>query len=440
MAASYNDLEKKILDAGKKLLEPRPYSISSLLLFLDDLNLALRRVDQDHPVSTQEALSPLKNAFVSERLFNHSNVHVRVAVALCIIEVMRITAPDAPYDDDKMKEIFGLVVSTFEHLSNKSSPSYTNSVLILETVDLAKICLVMLDLGCDALLIEMFQHFLKTLRFTTGLLCAAYVLLYFIYFLYRDHHPMRVSSHMENIMTLVLEESEDIPPGLLSPILGHLKKDDKKIPQVSRKLAEQVLINCASKVKTYLNEAVKSSGVSLDKYSNVVASICDGTLNALKQNEVVVQQDTQEVAEESTPEQTGVLKRRLNQEHSEEADSSEESDPAETEAQTHKRARVESGSMMENTTVEAEPARVPQPCSATHQLAKVKQSIVDTITSVRQFRSELETKEQSLVDTLTSVQQFRSELKKKEDTLEASLLEVDILGEKILGINKILNS
>lgn len=148
---------------------------------------------------------------------------------------------------------------------------------------------------------------------------------------------------------------------------------------------------------------MKSSGVSLDKYSNVVASICEGTFIGLKPNEVVAE-------------------RRWNQEHS-----SEEADPAETEAETHKRARVECISMMEKTTAEAEP-RVPQPCSVTHQLAKVKQSIVDTITSVRQFHSELETKEQSLVDSLTSVRQFRSELKKKEDNLEESLLEVDILG------------
>lgn len=61
----------------------------------------------------------------------------------------------------------------------------------------------------------------------------------------------------------------------------------QQIPQVSRKLAEQVLINCASKLKTYLAEAVKSSGISLDKYSNVVASICEGALSSLKQNGVV---------------------------------------------------------------------------------------------------------------------------------------------------------
>lgn len=60
-----------------------------------------------------------------------------------------------------------------------------------------------------------------------------------------------------------------------------------QISQVSRRLAEQVLSNCASKLKTYLTEAVKSSGVPLDKYSNIVASICEGTFSALQQDQVV---------------------------------------------------------------------------------------------------------------------------------------------------------
>ncbi|ESQ47430.1 hypothetical protein EUTSA_v10028136mg [Eutrema salsugineum] len=58
-----------------------------------------------------------------------------------------------------------------------------------------------------------------------------------------------------------------------------------------------------------------------------------------------------------------------------------------------------------------------QSCSVSEQLAKVKQSIVYTLTGIRQFRSELEIKEQNL---------------------EASLKELDVLGEKVLEINKIL--
>ncbi|KFK29744.1 hypothetical protein AALP_AA7G173300 [Arabis alpina] len=198
--------------------------------------------------------------------------------------------------------------------------------------------------------------------------------------------------------------------------------------------------------------------------------------------------DNLKVAEVSTPEKTCVhpaislISKSGHEAVSLERETvPEEEDPAEAETRTHKRARVESCSRheahdeMEKTTgaggehsyrnhkssTEPEHKKLPQPCSISDQLAKVKQSIVDTITTgrqfsseletkeqsivdtittVRKFRAELETKEQSIVDTLASVRQFRSEIKKKEDNLEASLQEVDILGEKIVGINKILIS
>ena len=51
----------------------------------------------------QSALSPSLKALVADKLFRHSDVDVKVAVASCISEITRITAPDAPYDDDQMK-------------------------------------------------------------------------------------------------------------------------------------------------------------------------------------------------------------------------------------------------------------------------------------------------------------------------------------------------
>lgn len=50
-----------------------------------------------------DALSPSLKALVADQLFRHSDADVRVAIASCISEITRITAPEAPYDDDQMK-------------------------------------------------------------------------------------------------------------------------------------------------------------------------------------------------------------------------------------------------------------------------------------------------------------------------------------------------
>lgn len=51
----------------------------------------------------QNALSTSLKALVADQLLRHSDVDVKVAVAACISEITRITAPDAPYDDEQMK-------------------------------------------------------------------------------------------------------------------------------------------------------------------------------------------------------------------------------------------------------------------------------------------------------------------------------------------------
>lgn len=63
----------------------------------------LTRVEQSPSKSMQTALAPCKKALVANELLRHPDADVKVAVASCISEITRITAPDAPYEDDQMK-------------------------------------------------------------------------------------------------------------------------------------------------------------------------------------------------------------------------------------------------------------------------------------------------------------------------------------------------
>ena len=80
-----------------------------------------------------------------------------------------------------------------------STRSYNKVVSILDTIAKVKLCLVMLDLECDALVVEMFQSFLKIIR---------------------SNHPPVVLLAIETIMNLVIDESEDISLGLLSSLFA----------------------------------------------------------------------------------------------------------------------------------------------------------------------------------------------------------------------------
>uniref|UniRef100_A0A2P2LRE1 Uncharacterized protein n=1 Tax=Rhizophora mucronata TaxID=61149 RepID=A0A2P2LRE1_RHIMU len=325
MASTDKELEQQLLEAGKRLENP-PASVEELLPLLDQVEHCLSRVEQSPTKSMQGALAPSLKALVGDQLFRHANVDVKVAVASCISEITRITAPDAPYDDDQMKDIFQLIVSSFENLADNTSRSYAKRASILETVAKVRSCVVMLDLECDALIVEMFRHFLNAIR---------------------DYHPENVFTSMETIMILVLDESEDITPELLSPLLDSVKRGNeedlpvasklgdkvldsfafKEILPVSRKLGEKVLESCAPKVKPYLVHTMTSLGLSLADYSDVVAAICQdmsvtddhNDVHAADENKVyknmlagglldeAAQADNETAAEVALPKQTDLL-------------------------------------------------------------------------------------------------------------------------------------
>ena len=131
---------------------------------------------------------------------------VKVSVVSYITEIMWITALDAPYDDEKMNEIFQLTVVVFENLSHVSSHCYAKVVSILVIVAKVRSCLMMLDLECDALVVEMFQTFFKTIS---------------------ANHPHDVFSAVETIMTMVIDESDNISLDLLSSLLARVRKENE---------------------------------------------------------------------------------------------------------------------------------------------------------------------------------------------------------------------
>ncbi|XP_065009257.1 sister chromatid cohesion protein PDS5 homolog C-like isoform X3 [Musa acuminata AAA Group] len=263
MTSKEKELEDRLREVGSRLAYP-PSAVDELLPLLDQTESLLSRVDQSPTQSMSNALRPSMKALVDKGLLGHLDMDVKVAVASCFSEITRITAPEAPYDDDLMKEIFQSIVQAFENLDDMSSRSYSKRVSVLETVAKVRLCVVMLDLECDTLILEMFRHFLKVIR---------------------PYHSEKIFSSMETIMTLVLEESEDISSELILCLLDSVKTDNQNILPVVRRLGEKVISNCSGKLKPYLLEFSQSVGTPLNRYSKAVASICQEHLDGVELND-----------------------------------------------------------------------------------------------------------------------------------------------------------
>ncbi|GAB2269542.1 hypothetical protein Dimus_004461 [Dionaea muscipula] len=262
MDDAVNQLVEQLNDAGDRLAHP-PASLEELLNLLDEVELLLGKVDQSAPPVVQQALLPAMKALVGDKLFHNPDMDVKITVAACLNEIMRLTAPDAPYNDERMKEIFELIVASFDKLSLVSGRSYTKAVSIIDNVSKVKSCVMMLDLECDALIIRMFEQFQKNIR---------------------SDHPEAVFLAMESIMTLVIDESEDISLEFLRAILSFVRKENQNSSLMSWKLGSEVIQNSAEKLKPYLVAAINSMDISTDDYGTVVTSIWEHPSHASEHN------------------------------------------------------------------------------------------------------------------------------------------------------------
>ncbi|KAK9666513.1 hypothetical protein RND81_14G190100 [Saponaria officinalis] len=200
-------------------------------------------------------LIPMK-ALISDELFRHSNPDVRIMIASCLNEVTRITAPIPPFEDDKMKEFFELIVASFENLSCQPGRCYSKAVSILQSVARLRSCVILLDLDCDPLVTKMFELFQKNIS---------------------PKHPQAVLLAMVDIMSVLVQESDSVSLELLKSLLASIKMENQSVFPASWELGAKIIERCADKLKPFIMETVSSMGCCLEDFPPILSSICNPT-------------------------------------------------------------------------------------------------------------------------------------------------------------------
>ncbi|XP_050213901.1 sister chromatid cohesion protein PDS5 homolog A isoform X2 [Mercurialis annua] len=230
-------LEEQLKEVGSKLQTP-PSSKDALLKLLKQAAICLSEMDQSPSAAMLELMQPFLDAIVKPEYLKHQDRDVKLLVATCICEITRITAPEAPYSDDILKDIFHLVVGTFSGLRDTGGPSYGRRVVILETLAKYRSCVVMLDLECDDLVNTMFSTFFDVAS---------------------DDHQESVLSSMQTIMAVLIEESEDVREDLLFVILSVLGRNRTDVSSAARRLAMNVIKQCAGNLEAGIKQFLVSS-------------------------------------------------------------------------------------------------------------------------------------------------------------------------------------
>lgn len=79
----------------------KPIAIDTLLKRLDKLTKELAEMDQE--LTDPGSLTKVAKEVASHQLLNHKDKGVRAYTACCVVDILRLCAPDAPFTPSQLK-------------------------------------------------------------------------------------------------------------------------------------------------------------------------------------------------------------------------------------------------------------------------------------------------------------------------------------------------
>nr|GFA47771.1 phospholipase-like protein [Tanacetum cinerariifolium] len=122
----------------------------------------LSRVQLPPSKATVKLLHLISQALIAQKLVKHPDVNVNISVVCCICEIIRIRAPNAPYNHEHMKEFFEVLVTSFEKQSSAAGGYCGKMTKVLEIFRNARLPVMMLDAHVEGLVGRLLKQFLSS--------------------------------------------------------------------------------------------------------------------------------------------------------------------------------------------------------------------------------------------------------------------------------------
>lgn len=215
----------------KKYLTASQLKKDDLISRLQKLHKFLKKVG-DAPDWGKEMLDDIAAALIQKDRLQHKSEDVRLLVACALADIIRIYAPEAPYDDEALKGIFDLFINQLAALGSTDDPSYSLRFYLLERLQSVRAFALLIDLD-DQLYMRLYDTFFEVMS---------------------EHTSVEVVNHFLDIMSSCLEESEEISLELLEKILAHLLPEQKESHPHAFRLAQALIKGNAQLLETPITE------------------------------------------------------------------------------------------------------------------------------------------------------------------------------------------
>lgn len=171
-------------------------SHAELVKRLTSVHDQLRDFDQD-TVDTS-SLDRCAQELVDPTLLLHKDKSVKALVAACIVDILRLYAPEAPYTPAQLHDLFEFLTNQLKYAGDPKDPNQPEHFYVVDSLASVKSIVLVCDLGhADQLLSRIFTVVFDTVSSQT---------------------PKNVTLALSDILLSLLDEATSIPTGVIDAL------------------------------------------------------------------------------------------------------------------------------------------------------------------------------------------------------------------------------
>ncbi|KAK4052801.1 Sister chromatid cohesion protein pds5 [Microbotryomycetes sp. JL201] len=203
---------------------------ADLLKRLRALHEELAEMDQDLVVT--ESLDTVAKDLIKHSLLLHREQGIRAYLACCLADVLRLYAPDAPYNEREIKDIFEFFIRQLKYLADPNDPHFSENFYLIESLSNVKSIVLICDLdGADELMRDVFKHCFDVLN---------------------SKSPKNVEICLADLLMQILEEAGTISPDVVEILIAQFLPAAVQSRRPAHRLAVDVCTGASDKLQRYV--------------------------------------------------------------------------------------------------------------------------------------------------------------------------------------------
>ncbi|KAF8189855.1 cohesin-associated protein Pds5 [Mycena galopus ATCC 62051] len=205
-------------------------------LLIKKLQLLHRELaDLEQELVDVNSLGSVRKELINPSILLHKDRGVKAYAACCLADILRLTAPDAPYTQGELRDIFQFFFRQLTNgLKGSDSPYYTEFFHLLESLSTVKSVVLVCDLpNAEELMAEIFRDFFQLVR--------------------RDL-AKKIEMFLSDILVALIDECQMLPAEVLDTIMAQFMDKNARLDQPGYRLAVQVCNSTADKLTRHVSQ------------------------------------------------------------------------------------------------------------------------------------------------------------------------------------------